>query len=158
VRRPGSVCRIRPSSPTRRLSPCKSWGFSVSAPIAKYSSCFRAHDSQKDMPPIFTAASRRQGSSVPLRTWHDPSSFVALVNRPSFTRRIPTFVPFRFFVIYALPILCRAAPRLASSERTIMATQMDDSCHAKTQAGARTPNSYQALGCSEATLGDLQRG
>jgi hypothetical protein len=37
-----------------------------------------------------------------------------------------------------------------------MATQKDDSCHVKTQAGVRTPNSYQALRGSEATLGDLQ--
>jgi hypothetical protein len=50
----------------------------------KYASCSRAHGSQKGMPLIFTTAGRRQGRSVPLRTWHCPCSLVVLLKKPSF--------------------------------------------------------------------------
>jgi hypothetical protein len=36
------------------------------------------------MPLIFTTAGRRQGHSVPLRTWHVPNSDITLLKRSSF--------------------------------------------------------------------------
>ena len=49
----------------------------------KYASCSWAHGSQKGTPRICTTASRWQGESAPLRTWHIPSSVIVLANKPS---------------------------------------------------------------------------
>src|SRR5918995_2057831 len=54
----------------------------VSSPMAKYTSCWRAHGPQKATPKISTSARRRQGLSVLLRTWQRPG-FVTSVKEPS---------------------------------------------------------------------------
>src|SRR5829696_8163311 len=53
--------------------PCVS-SSSVSSPMAKYTSCSRAHGLQKATPRISTSARRGQGLSVLLRTWQDPGT------------------------------------------------------------------------------------
>src|SRR5215211_8222797 len=54
----------------------------VSSPMAKYTSCSRAHGPQKATPRIPTSALRGQGLSVLLRTWQDPG-FVTSVKETS---------------------------------------------------------------------------
>ncbi len=89
----GLIFLIR-SITAARLSPPALSSASVNLPIAKYVSCSRAHPSQKGTPPISTAAGRRQGRAVPLRTWHLPNSLVmsSLTSSPS---SIPTLHPLR---------------------------------------------------------------
>jgi hypothetical protein len=55
----------------------------VSSPMAKYTSCWRAHGPQKATPRISTSARRGQGLSVLLRTWQDPCFVVTSVKEPS---------------------------------------------------------------------------
>src|SRR5215208_1103597 len=55
----------------------------VSSPMAKYTSCWRAHGPQKATPKISTSARRGQGLSVLLRTWQGPGFVAASVKEPS---------------------------------------------------------------------------
>src|SRR5919112_1531740 len=52
---------------------------SVSSPMAKYTSCVRAHGSQKDTPRISTTALREQWASALMPTWQDPGFVVTSV-------------------------------------------------------------------------------
>ena len=62
---------------------------SVSSPMAKYASCWRAHGPQKATPRISTSARRGQGLCVLMRTWQGASFVVAS------GKRTPCTNPFR---------------------------------------------------------------
>src|SRR5829696_8913962 len=56
---------------------------SVSSPMAKYASCWRAHGPQKGTPRISTSARRGQGLCVLMCTWQGPGFVIASVKEPS---------------------------------------------------------------------------
>src|SRR5829696_5304020 len=56
---------------------------SVSSPMAKYASCWRAHGPQKATPRISTSARRGQGLCVLMCTWQGPGFVIASVKEPS---------------------------------------------------------------------------
>src|SRR5215211_341303 len=62
----------------------------VSSPMAKYSSCWRAHGPQKATPRISTSARRGQGLCVLMRTWQG-SCFVTSVKEPSVPQLLDRF-------------------------------------------------------------------
>src|ERR671910_3465513 len=76
------LCRFLSSTTASVLLPRSRASSYVSSPMAKYTSCWRAHGPQKATPKISTSARRRQGLSVLLRTWQCPG-FVTSVNEPS---------------------------------------------------------------------------
>jgi len=54
----------------------------VSSPMAKYTSCSRAHGPQKATPRISTSALRGQELSVLLRTWQGPGIIASIKKTP----------------------------------------------------------------------------
>src|SRR5918995_2849543 len=76
------LCRFLSSTTASGLLQRSRSSSCVSSPMAKYTSCLRAHGPQNATPRISTSARRRQGLSVLLRTWQVPG-FVTSVNEPS---------------------------------------------------------------------------
>jgi hypothetical protein len=61
----------------------------VSSPMAKYTSCWRAHGPQKAKPQISTSARRGQGFSVLLRTWRGVGFLASFKQQPAWITRPP---------------------------------------------------------------------